>query len=120
MRIKLDENLPLRLAGILLHLGHVVDTIPQEGLEGMPDDVVWEAAQREKAFFITQDLDYSDTRRYAPGTHSGLLLVRLREPGRRRLFHRIRTLFETEDAERWKGCFVVVTAHKIRVRKDGL
>jgi hypothetical protein len=27
--------------------------------------------------FITQDLDFSDARKYVPGTHHGLLLVRL-------------------------------------------
>lgn len=34
MRIKLDENLPLRLVRILVPLGHETDTVPQEGLAG--------------------------------------------------------------------------------------
>jgi len=30
MKIKLDENLPASLIGILVQLGHDIDTIPQE------------------------------------------------------------------------------------------
>jgi CRISP-associated protein Cas1 len=34
MRIKLDENLPAELADDLRRLGHLVDTVADEGLEG--------------------------------------------------------------------------------------
>jgi predicted nuclease of predicted toxin-antitoxin system len=42
------------------------------------DCEVWEAAQRDERFLITQDLDFSDVRRFVPGSHRGILLVRLR------------------------------------------
>ena len=62
MRIKLDENLPARLAHVLRDLGHEVDTVPAEGLAGCPDEVIWQASKRESRFLITQDLDFSDIR----------------------------------------------------------
>lgn len=34
MRIKLDENLPGRLVSLLAQMGHDVDTVPAEGIEG--------------------------------------------------------------------------------------
>jgi hypothetical protein len=34
MKIKLDENIPARLANILSQFGHEIDTVPQEGLIG--------------------------------------------------------------------------------------
>ena len=116
MKIKLDENLPVRLARALEKLGHDTDTIPEEGLTGQNDIQVWEAAQETDRFFITQDLDFSDTRRFTPGTHHGILLVRLRDPGRNALLKRIHGLFQTEAVENWRGCFVVVTDRKLRVR----
>lgn len=119
MRIKLDENLPARLAGHLKSLGHDADVVPDEGLTGANDEQVWDAAQQERRFFITQDLDFSDLRRYAPGGHHGVLLVRLRDPGREALYLRIRSLFDKESVENWAGCFVVVTEHKIRIRRPG-
>ena len=119
MNIKLDENLPVRLAAVLQKLGHDVDTVPHEGLKGRADAEIWGAAQRAGRFLITQDLDFSDVRRFLPGTHQGLLLVRLRLPGREALLNRVRFLFETEDVQQWHGCFVVVTDHKLRVRSPG-
>jgi len=77
MKIKLDENLPLGLVPRLRELGHDVHTPRDEGLRSAPDSAIRETAQREQRFLITQDLDFSDVRRFAPGTHQGLLLVRL-------------------------------------------
>ena len=116
MKIKLDENLPFRLVGILSGLGHEIDTIPQEGLQGCNDEQVWEAAQRSGRCLITQDLNFSNINLFKPGTHYGLLLIRLRDPGRNALLNRIQTIFQIEEIECWQGCFVVVTDHKIRVR----
>jgi predicted nuclease of predicted toxin-antitoxin system len=116
MKVKLDENLPARLAVALRSRGHDVDTVPDEGLQGRADSDVWHAAQREERFLITQDLDFSDVRRFRPGMHAGLLLVRLNAPGRQALLRRIDALFAAEPVEQWQRCFVVVTEHKIRVR----
>jgi hypothetical protein len=117
MRIKLDENLPVSLVDALRTLGHDVDTVPDEALTGANDKVVWETAQQAGRFLITQDLDFSDVRSFAPGTHHGLLPVRLGKPGRRALFERVATLFQSEDAASWQGCFVVASDRKLRVRR---
>jgi predicted nuclease of predicted toxin-antitoxin system len=115
MRIKLDENLPFHLAAILTNLRHDVHTIADENLSGKSDVEVWEAAQRDERFLITQDLDFSDVRRFAPGTHSGILLVRLHSPDRESLIRRVADMFQREDVNRWTGCFVVATDRKVRV-----
>lgn len=117
MLIKLDENLPSRLVGVLTALGHHIDTVPDEGLTARPDHEVWDAAQAAGRFLITQDLDFSDMRRYQPGTHSGILLLRLRNPGRNALFVKVVSLFETEPVDTWAGCFAVATERKLRIRR---
>ena len=117
MKIKLDENLPDRLVAVLIELGHNVDTVRTEQLAGRADFDVWRAAQAAQRFLITQDLDFSDVRRYTPGTHAGLLLVRLSRPGRNALFERVVTVFQTERVEEWTGCLVVATEQKIRIKR---
>ena len=117
MKIKLDENLPTELGELLSRLGHSVDTVHDEGLCGHSDSDVWRAAQAEERFLITQDLDFSDARRYRPGTHSGILLVRLREPTRRRLLDRLAGAFQANDIRSWQGCLVVLSESRIRVRR---
>jgi len=117
MRIKLDENLPFQLAAQLGKLGHDVHTIFDEGLYGNDDQKIWEAANKESRFLITQDLDFSDIRQFAPGNHAGILLVRLRSANRLNLVARVAELFKKEDVDNWQACFCVATERKIRIRR---
>lgn len=116
MKIKLDENLPFGLAIPLRGLGHDVHTTHEENLIGHADREIWERAQKAR-FLITQDLDFSDLRQFSPGTHHGILLVRLHSPSRRNLAGRVVELFQTENVAEWTGCFVVATERKIRLLK---
>jgi predicted nuclease of predicted toxin-antitoxin system len=117
MNIKLDENMPAGLAPVLADLGHNVETVVQEGMEGWADPDIWERVQQESRFLTTQDLDFSDVRRFAPGTHQGILLVRLRAPGRIALTEIVRELFRKENVSDWPGCFIVLTETKLRIRR---
>jgi predicted nuclease of predicted toxin-antitoxin system len=114
MKIKLDENLPIRLASLLRDLGHDVHTAHDENLLGHTDLEIWEATQKESRFLVTQDLDFSDLRQFKPGSHHGILLVRLSSRSRRNLVERIGELFQKEAVGEWAGCFVVATERKIR------
>ncbi|MGB9337439.1 MAG: DUF5615 family PIN-like protein [Candidatus Acidiferrales bacterium] len=115
MRIKLDENLPVSLKSAIEKFGHDVDTTQHEGLRGRTDREVWDAAQKDRRFLITQDLDFSDIRRFAPGSHHGLLLIRLRSPDLRILIDRVTELFRSDDSASWTGCVVIATDRKVRV-----
>ena len=117
MKIKLDENLPARLVESIHGHGHDVQTVNQEGLQGQNDQALWLAAQSESRFLITRDLDFSDLRKFAPGTHAGILLVRLRTPSRRNMILVIDEIFRSENTDEWQGCFVVATGRKTRVIK---
>jgi predicted nuclease of predicted toxin-antitoxin system len=117
MKLKVDENLPIRVVEILRELDHDAHTALDEGLKGASDARLWRAAQVEDRILLTQDLDFSDERLFAPGTHAGIILVRLRMPSRVRIAWRIEEVFRCESVEAWIGCFVVVTDRKVRVRR---
>ena len=117
MKIKLDENLPVSLQQALSERGHDVDTVMSEGIAGYCDADVWRYACAAERFLITQDLDFSDIRQFAPGTHQGILLVRLRDPGMQALIARIVGLFSLESTDSWTGCLVVATDYKLRIRR---
>src|SRR5687768_11681303 len=55
------------------------------------DSVEQIVAQSAARFLVTQDLDFSDVRKFAPGTHAGIMLVRLRLAPRRAPIARVRT-----------------------------
>lgn len=115
MKVKLDENLPARLAVALRNRGHDVDTVPEEGLSGRPDTEVWRAVRAERRFLVTQDLDFSNIRDFAPGSHPGILLLRLREPGANALVDAVTAI--ADELPGWVGCFVVLTDNKLRIKR---
>jgi len=118
MKLKLDENVSALTAAPLRALGHDVDTVRDEHLTGADDDTVWDAAQRDGRLLVTSDLDFSDVRKFAPGRHHGIILLRLRDPSRRVIEERVLALFRTGDAASWSGCFVVATDHRVRVLRQ--
>jgi predicted nuclease of predicted toxin-antitoxin system len=115
MKVKLDENVSSHAAAPLRAFGHDVDSVFEERLSGADDATVWAAAQREQRLLVTLDLDFSDVRKFMPGTHFGIILLRLRDPSRRAVEDRVLSLFRNGDVVSWQGCFVVATDHRVRV-----
>jgi len=111
MRIFLNE-LPSNFA-----LDHMMYRPLEKKATGRADADIWQTSQHEGRILITQDLDFSDSRKFQPGTHHGIVLIRLRSPSRQNLIARANELFDTEDISGWGGCFVVVTERKIRIRR---
>ena len=116
MKVKLDENLPASLTAFLAALGHDVDTVQDEQLSGRPDAVVWRAAQAAGRFLVTLDLGFGDLRAYPPGTHCGILVVRLPDAEQFRVAEYVTAWFQRMDVESWVGCLVVGTPNRLRVR----
>jgi predicted nuclease of predicted toxin-antitoxin system len=117
MRIKLDENVPDDVIEPLKNLGHDVDTVKEEGLSGEADPGVWAAAQKDHRFLVTQDHYFADIRHHPPGTHEGVLLLRLPQTGRLQAMKRVREIFEGNDVTQWVGCNVVANENHVRVRR---
>lgn len=117
MRILLDENLPVRLADALRGIGHDVEHVYTKHLSGRPDPDVRLAAEADDRLLISQDVRFADARLFASAEHPGFVLVRLKNPSATVLIDKLTAAFEQHDAEAWRGCFVVVTDTKIRVRR---
>lgn len=116
MKLKLDENMPAQLPGILRSLGHDTDSVADEGLLGESDEAIWNAAQREKRLLVTQDMDFSDLRKLIAGDHFGPVLLRLRATSRRKLIDRVEAVFRSDDAAGWRGALVIVSEGRMKVR----
>lgn len=117
MKLKLDENIPGSAKERLTALGFDTDTVLDESLGGHPDGEVWVAAQAAGRVLVTQDLDFSDARKFSPGTHHGVVIVRLPDGEQWRIGDHLVAWFATAEARTWERCFVVATANKVRVMR---
>ena len=106
----------MRLTGVLRALGHDVEHVYTKQLSGHPDPDIMALAQAEQRLLITADRRFADARVFMPGTHAGLLFLRLKHAARNAISAKVQSLFETEAVESWRGCFVVATEVKLRVR----
>ena len=117
MKLKLDENLSHHLKPTLASLGHDVMTVADEGLLSQPDTVVAEAANSESRILLTLDIEFADLRKYAPGTHPGIVLFRPRSLGALTVNESVEAFVRHTDMTALTGCVVVVDATRVRIRQ---
>ena len=117
MNVKLDENLGQSHAQLVRDAGHVVQRVTEQGLSGAKDSVVWQHICDTGRFFITLDLDFSDVRLFAPGTHPGILLIRPHAKGRGAVARVIRRVLAEHGLESLAGCLAVADESRTRIRR---
>lgn len=105
MRIFVDENKPLMTVQSLREKGHDVLDIRGTPREGMADDTLWEVVQEEGRLLITTDKGFAQHR---DEPHHGILIVRLRQPNRRKIHRRVMQAMAQFTADKWRGLLVTM------------
>ena len=78
MKFKIDENLPVELAGLLQAAHHDAETVLTEGLRGESDAALAQVCGAEDRILITLDLGFADIRSYPPDQYPGFVVPRPR------------------------------------------
>lgn len=115
--VKLDENLGQSHAELLRQAGYVADRVTDQGLSGAEDHTVWQRVVAEGRFFITLDLDFADVRRFSPGSHPGLLLLRPRNNSRTAAYEILERVIREHPLETLSGCLTVADPGHTRIRR---
>ena len=117
MRFKLDENIDVRAEAALSSAGHDVATVVGQDLGGATDTVIAEAVGAEGRILVTLDRGFADLRTYPPGSHPGLVVLRLRRQGLASLTAALELLAAYENLAGIGGCIVIVSDAGVRVRR---
>ena len=115
--IKTDENLPNSLIALLSRHGYESATVKQQGWGGLKDVHLWPLICKEGRFFITADKEFGDTLKYAPGTHPGILVLHLDEPGVRSLLKLVNRTLQTTRLDSLVGSVVIATERGLTIRR---
>jgi predicted nuclease of predicted toxin-antitoxin system len=116
MRFKLDENLPLDLAGVLRSAGHNALTVEDQHLSGTSDSRLFEVCRSEGRTLLTLDTDFADIREYAPGSHNGIVVFRLGRSDKKAILGVVLRLLTALQEEPVGSNLWVVSEDRIRVR----
>jgi predicted nuclease of predicted toxin-antitoxin system len=113
VKFKLDENLPVSSSAILTSAGHDVDTVIQEGLIGAPDQDVVAAAGR---ILISLDRGLGDIRAYPPGSHAGIVVLRLSDQSAAAAVKAVSDLATLTNPDSLAGAVAVLQRGLLRIR----
>ena len=116
MKFKLDENLPVSSAAILARAGHDVDTVGEEGLSGAPDPDVVAAATAAGRVLISLDVGLADIRAYSPGSHAGIVVLRLTDQSAAAVSKALSDLAAATAADSLAGAVAVLQRGLLRIR----
>jgi predicted nuclease of predicted toxin-antitoxin system len=116
-RFKIDENLPDDIADLLSALGLDAVTVADQGWRGMADSGIWQGIQAEDRWLVTADKAFADLRRYPPGTHAGVILLRLSEENRREYLRLAQMVVDDVNLDEVSGAVIVANGRSVRVRR---
>jgi predicted nuclease of predicted toxin-antitoxin system len=117
-RLVVDENMPRTTAPILRAEGHIAVDVRDAGLRGADDAEIFAFAQASHSALITADRDFSSVLSFRPGTHAGIVVVRLPNHFPNDAVNReiVRALGELSEEE-LTGAIVVIEPGRTRVRR---
>lgn len=119
MLVKIDESLSPVLAEPLREAGHDVRTVIDQGWGGKLDPDLFPLVCEEQAFFITADVGFGDIRQYPPGTHPGILVLRVARESLLEYRDLLASVLQKQSLETLLGTVAVATSRGLRIRRSG-
>lgn len=117
MKIKIDEDLPKAVTELVRSTFPDTESVMEEGISGILDPELWKIAQKEERFLITGDKGFANIRKYPPGTHFGVLLLRPEGEGIPQTKQLIQEVLKSGMLDRLAGCIGVAKPGKLRIRR---
>ncbi len=115
MKLKLDENIDLRLVPVLAAEGFDVDSVLDEGLSGSDDDTIYRTCGNTDRVLLTLDLDFSNPFRFPPGATEGIVVIRPPRPLLPLIQETVVSVVPQLKTEPLKGRLWIVEPGRIRV-----
>lgn len=102
---------------LLAEAGHDVADVHEEQLAGATDASLWAHVSAEGRLLVTLDTDFADIRRFQPGTHPGILLLRSSHPSVAVVSQLLHRVLSERTLESLAGCLAVADESRTRVRR---
>lgn len=115
MRILTDENVPRSVLTWLRATGHDATSASELGI-GTPDTRWLAFAESEQRLILTSDKDFGDLVFRDRLTTFGIILLRLDDVAVPGWVTRLQEVWSVVEANP-SGCFIVVTPHRVRIRR---
>jgi len=116
VKFKPDEILPAAAAPVLAGAGHDVDTVIAEDPAGAPDEDAAAAANATGRILISLDRGLGNIRSYPPGSHAGIVVLRLTDQSAATVTKAISDLASPASLDSPAGAVTVMQRGLLRIR----
>lgn len=116
MQFKIDENLPINIAELLITAGHDAKTVNEQQMQGVKDPVLIDACKTENRVLITLDTDFSDIKAYPPQEFSGIIVLRLGSQSKHHVLKVFKSIMSLIAQEPLKEHLWIVEETRVRIR----
>lgn len=116
MRFKIDENLPVEVAELLVAETHDAVTVIAQELMGIRDSQLAEVCQAEDRILVTLDVGFADIRTYPPQTLPGVIVLRLGNLEKNHVLNTVRRIIPLMGQEPLAQRLWIVEEAQIRIR----
>jgi predicted nuclease of predicted toxin-antitoxin system len=116
MQFKIDENLPIEIAELLINAGHNAKTVNEQQLQGVKDPVLIDVCKRENRVLVTLDTDFSDIRAYPPQEFSGIIVLRVGSQAKQHITKVFQNIISLTQREPLNQHLWIVEETRIRIR----
>ncbi len=117
MKFLADEHISPKSVSFPRGLGFEVVHVRAIGLKGGSDEEIMEYATRDDRVLLTNDRDFADIRNYPPGTHKGIIRMRLPIMSPKAVNLCLESLLKKLTQQDIQGNLVITDGEKYRIRK---
>ena len=117
MKFKVDENLPLEFAQILISQGFTAETVFDELLGGASDATIFHKCCQESRILLTLDTDFANILAYSPGGTAGIVVFRLNRHDKISLISALERIIPAFTDNKIQDCLWIVEHDRIRIRE---
>jgi len=116
----LDENVPPGIGVFLQSLDFDVVHPKDSGMLGASDSQIMDLARQEERTLITFDKHFADLVHYPPGTHWGVIRIRIHPPLLSDVIRALDQFLKQFDMSTIQGTLIVLEKEGFRIRRASL
>ncbi|MEO5359484.1 MAG: DUF5615 family PIN-like protein [Nitrospirota bacterium] len=118
MQFKIDENLPVEIAQMLINAGHDAITVNEQQMTGAADIFLIERCKDENRVLVTLDKDFSDIRAYPPEKYAGIMIMRVARQGKQHIINVFQQVIHRIDLEHLRHHLWIVGEKLTRIHNS--
>lgn len=115
MKFLADENIALSTVNLLKKSGYDLKDHKELNFTGQKDEVVINLAKKQGRIIITLDKDFGNIIRHPLQSHSGIILICIKNPNPARVNFYLKQLFKEVDEEKIKNSLVILKENRIKI-----